>query len=326
MMNLRRLASIAVVAAFAVSLNPSAPGGAADLPVVRVAKAQAIGIPFMPLEIGQQAGIWQQVGIKIEVSALRGDGQVQQALTAGDIDMGLGSGPGMGFLAKGVPAVAVGALTGAPNGFSLVMGPKSTAKSAADLKGKRIGISTLGSLTDWLVRQTAIGQGWDASAITEVPLGDTKTLAAALATGEIDGAVSGSEFGFDLADHNQGHVLITFGSVVPQFLTQVIFARNDFVAQHPELVQKFLLGWYRSVIYMKTHRAQTLALATTVEELGQHALGETYDATMAVMSTDGAFKPAAVARLSKSFVELGILPQVPDMDKLLTRKFVPVKT
>jgi ABC-type nitrate/sulfonate/bicarbonate transport system substrate-binding protein len=326
MMNVRRLASIAVVAAFFLSLDPATRGSAADLPVVRVAKAQAIGIPFMPIEIGEQAGIWQQVGIKVEVSALRGDGQVQQALTAGDVDIGLGSGPGLGFVAKGVPAVAVGALTGAPNGFALVMGTKSTAKSVADLKGKRIGISTAGSLTDWLVRQMAIRQGWDPTAITEVPLGDTKTTAAAMATGEVDGAVSGSEFGFDLADHNQGHVLVTFGSVVPQFLTQVIFARNDFVAQHPELVQKFLLGWYRSVLYMKSHRAQTLALATTVEELGEHALGETYDATMSVMSTDGAFKPEAVARLGKSFVELGILPQVPDMDKLITRRFVPVKT
>jgi NitT/TauT family transport system substrate-binding protein len=326
MLHIRRLLSIAVAAAFVLTLNPAARGSAADLPVVRVAKAQAIGIPFMPIEIGEQAGIWQQAGIKIEMSALRGDGQVQQALTAGNVDIGLGSGPGLGFVAKGVPAVAVGALTGAPNGFALVMDEKSTAKSVADLKGKRIGVSTLGSLTDWLVRQMAIGQGWDPNAITEVPLGDTKTTAAAMATGEIDGAVSGSEFGYDLADHNQGHVLVTFGSVVPQFLTQVIFARNDFVTQHPELVQKFLLGWYRSVQYMKTHRAQTLALATTVEELGPHALGETYDATMSVMSTDGAFKPEAVERLAKSFVELGILPQIPDMNKLITRKFVPVKT
>jgi hypothetical protein len=54
-------------------------------------------------------------------------------------------------------------------------------------------------------------------------------------------------------------------------------------------------------------------------------LGETYDATMSVMSTDGAFKPEAVDRLGKSFVELGILPQVPDMSKLITRRFVPVK-
>lgn len=325
-MNVRRVSLIAVVAAFVLSLGPPVSGNAADLPVVRVGKSQAIGVPFMPLMIGDVAGIWEQVGIKLDVSALRGDGQVQQALTAGDIDMAVGSGPGLGFVAKGVPAVAVGALTGAPNSFGLVMGPKSKVKSIADLKGQRIGISTAGSLSDWLVRQLAIGQGWDPTAITTVALGDSKTQQAALATGEIDGVVSGSEFGYDLEEHNQGRMLVTFGPIVPQFLTQVIYARNDFVAQHPELVQKFLLGWYRSVIYMKTHRAQTLALAVKAEGLGENAMARTYDTTIKVMSTDGAFKPEAVERLGKSFVDLGILPQVPDMNKLITRRFVPVKT
>jgi ABC-type nitrate/sulfonate/bicarbonate transport system substrate-binding protein len=325
MMLSRRSMMLAVAASPLLDLYPGARANAADLPLIRVVKAQAIGVGFLPIDVGEQAGIWQQVGVRLEVSALRGDGQVQQALTAGDADMGLGSGPGLGFVAKGVPAVAVGALSGAPASFGLVIWNKSPVKTVADLKGKRIAISTAGSLTDWLTKQLAIKQGWDATAITTVPLGDTKAALAAMQTGEVDGTVTGSEFGFDLEDHKQGHMLLTFGSVVPAFLTQVIYARNDFVAQHPDLVQKFLLGWYRSVAYMKTHRAQTLALASKIEEIGGHALGETYDDVMSVMSTDGAFKPEAVERLGKSFVELGILPQVPDMNKLITRQFVPVK-
>jgi NitT/TauT family transport system substrate-binding protein len=309
-----------------LSLYPGERANAADLPLIRVAKAQAIGIGFMPIDVGESAGIWQQAGVRLETSALRGDGQVQQALTAGDVDMGLGSGPGLGFVAKGVPAVAVGALSGAPASFGLVIWNKSPVKTIADLKGKRIAISTAGSLTDWLMRQLAIKQGWDPTAITTVPLGDTKAALAAMQTGEVDGTVTGGEFGFDLQDHKEGHVLLTFGSVVPAFLTQVIYARNDFIAQHPEHVQKFLAGWYRSVAYMKAHRAQTVALAAKDEEMGQHAVGEAYDNVMSAMSNDGAFKPEAVDRLGRSFVELGILPQVPDMNKLITRQFVPVKT
>jgi ABC-type nitrate/sulfonate/bicarbonate transport system substrate-binding protein len=328
MVHVRRVSFIAAAAAAALvlGLTPIASTVAADLPVVRIAKASAVGISFMPLEIGEAAGIWQRAGIKLEVSALRGDGQVQQALTTGDIDMGLGSGPGLGFVAKGVPAVAVGALSGAPNSMGIVMGMKSTVKTVADLKGKRIGITTAGSLTDWLVRQLAIQQGWNQTAISTVALGDTKAQAAALATGEIDGICGASEFGYDLQDHNQGRMLVTFGSIVPQFLTQVIYARNDFVAQHPDLVQKFLLGWYRSVIYMKAHRAQSLALAAKIGGTDEHAVGQTFDATMPVMSTDGRFEPLALERLGKSFVDLGILSAVPDMNSLITRRFVPVKT
>jgi hypothetical protein len=63
MMNVRRVSLIAVVAAFVLSLGPPVSGNAADLPVVRVGKSQAIGVPFMPLMIGDVAGIWEQVGI-----------------------------------------------------------------------------------------------------------------------------------------------------------------------------------------------------------------------------------------------------------------------
>jgi ABC-type nitrate/sulfonate/bicarbonate transport system substrate-binding protein len=40
------------------------------------------------------------------------------------------------------------------------------------------------------------------------------------------------------------------------------------MTQHPDLVQKFLLGWYRAVAYEKTHKVQTLALAVKAEGLG----------------------------------------------------------
>jgi NitT/TauT family transport system substrate-binding protein len=326
MLRFRYFGFIAAATALLISATPPPVVRAADLPILRVAKSSAVGIGFLPIEIGDAAGIWQKVGIKLDVSALRGDGQVQQALTAGDIDIGLGSGPGLGFVAKGVPAVAVGALSGAPASMGLVMGPKSTVKTVADLKGKRIGITTAGSLTDWLVRQIAVKQGWDISAITTVALGDTKGQAAALATGEIDGVCSASEFGYDLQDHNQGHMLMTFGSIVPDFLTQVIYARNDLVSQHPELVQKFLLGWYRSVIWMKSHRTEAIAIAVKAFGTDPHAVAETFDATMPSLSTDGHFNQQAVERLGKSFVELGILQSVPDMNTLITRKFVPVKT
>lgn len=324
MLHVLRLLPGAIVLALVLDAFPLV-GISADLPVVRVAKSSAVSIPFMPIEVGEAAGIWQQVGIKIEVSALRGDAQMQQALTTGDIDIGLGSGPGLAFVAKGVPAVGIGTITGAPNGMSLVMGMKSSVKSVADLKGKRIAITTAGSLTDWLVRQLAIQQGWEPTAITTVALGDSKTQAAAMATDAVDGACSGLEFGYDLQDHNAGRMLVSFGSVVPQFITNVISARTDLVAQHPDIVQKFLLGWYRSVQYMKTHRAQSIALATKIEGLDEHAIALTFDATMPVMSNDGAFAPAAVDRLGKAFVELGMLTQPPDMNKLITRKFVPVK-
>ncbi len=323
---IRRATMLVLAAALVAGLAAPVRLGAADLPIVRVGKAQAVALVFIPIEVGEAAGIWKDVGIQLQTSALRGDGQVQQALTGGNIDIGLGSGPGLGFLAKGVPAIGVAAAAGPPDSMGLYVDSKSGIKTVADLKGKKIAVTTKGSLTDWLMKQLATQQGWSPDAIDTVALGDAKSMIAAMQTGEVDGECGAIELGYDLQDRKAGRVLLNFGPIIKDFHTHIIFARNDFVAQHPDLVKKFLLGWFRSVIYMKAHREQSIQIAMKAEGMDERATAQSFDAFIPMMSTDGQYDNKALDRLSKSFVELGILDTAPDMSKLITRQFVPVKT
>src|SRR5207244_8744477 len=102
---------------------------------------------FSTAEIGIDAKIWQQENIELVVSAFRGDAQMQQALTAGAVDVALGSGPGMGFRAKGVPAIGVAAMYGPPANIALTVLARSSIKTVGELKGKRVGVTPLGSFT-----------------------------------------------------------------------------------------------------------------------------------------------------------------------------------
>src|SRR5207302_3407982 len=115
---------------------------------------------FSTAEIGIDAKIWPQEGIELGVSAFRGDAQMQQALTAGAVDVAVGSGPGLGFRAKRVPAIGVAAMYGPPSNLALNVLARSQIKTIADLKGKKIGVTTVGSLTDWLTRKLSQQQGW----------------------------------------------------------------------------------------------------------------------------------------------------------------------
>jgi NitT/TauT family transport system substrate-binding protein len=44
-------------------------------------------------------------------------------------------------------------------------------KTIDDLKGARIGVSSPGSLTDWLARELARSKGWGANGVTSVAVG-----------------------------------------------------------------------------------------------------------------------------------------------------------
>src|SRR5262245_62302519 len=104
---------------------------------VRVGKAVPNSFAFAGVEVGIEAKLFEQEGLEVEVSAFRGDAQLQQALTAGSVDIGFGSGPGMGFRAKGVPAVAVAPMYGPHANPALLVLAHSPVTGGSGLNGSR---------------------------------------------------------------------------------------------------------------------------------------------------------------------------------------------
>src|ERR1700684_1873415 len=90
-----------LLAAFALLGTPTARAN----DTIHVGKAQGTAWTFLPVDIGIEHGFFARQGLDVDSADLGGDAKVQQALAAGSIDIGLGSGPGMAFLAKGSPAI-----------------------------------------------------------------------------------------------------------------------------------------------------------------------------------------------------------------------------
>src|SRR4030081_2872724 len=180
---------------------------------IKFGKSVPNSFAFSTAEIGIDAKIWEQEGIELAVSAFRGDAQMQQALTAGAIDVAVGSGPGLGFRAKGGPAIGVAAMYGPPSNLCLSVLSRSSIKTVADLKGKRVGVTTLGSLTDWLTRELSRQQGWGAEGIQVMPLGTVPARLAAMERNELDGMVIESATGFELEEQGKGRNILFFGDI-----------------------------------------------------------------------------------------------------------------
>jgi len=301
------------------------PTSAQQLARVRVGKAIDSSFPFAGLELGVQQGIWRSVGLDLQISSFRGDGQMQQALAAGSIDFGFGSGPGMGYAVKGVPARAVAVIANRPSNMALVVAKSSGVTKIDDIKGKRIGVSTAGSLTDWLTRNIAVSRQWKLSDIQIVPMGDMRTRLAAMRSGELAGAVTSVEEGYEIQDAGQGTILMTFGEMVPNFHTHVVFARDEKIEKDPDLVRRFLKGWFTVAAYMRAHRAETVKGTAATMRLSEKVVNQAYDLEIGMMSADGQFDPKALEVTRSSLKDLGILETVPATSALYTGKFVPVK-
>jgi ABC-type nitrate/sulfonate/bicarbonate transport system substrate-binding protein len=312
---LRQTAMAALVAALGLSSAASAES------VLRVGKAVPEAFSFVPLDVGVQKGFFKKHGLDIQSIAFVGDAKMQQAMAADSIDVALGSGPGMAFIAKGSPVKAIAAMAGPPLLLAIVVRPDGP-KTVADLKGKKISVSTTGSLTYWLVSETSQRQGWGPKGIEIQPMGALPAQLAALKRGDIDGVIMDIASAFDLEKKREGRILARFHHL-KDFIIHVVFATDKAIASKPNDLRNFLRGWFETIAYMRTHKAETVSIAQAVMQKDEDVTSRTYDELMPMFSDSGRFSHAALAVLTKSFVEMGTLPQEPDARGLYTEAFLP---
>jgi NitT/TauT family transport system substrate-binding protein len=317
----RRARNGAFAALLLVATFVGAPGaGAADK--IRVGKSVVQPFAFAPLEIGTTEGIWAKHGLEVEVVIFAGDAKLQQGLVSDAVDFGLGSGPAMGFLAKGVQAKAVAAIANEPLSMGLIVGPASKIRTAQDLKGAKIGITTNGSLTYWLTRELSRQMGWGSEGIETVALGAIGPQLAALKVGQVDGVIFSSSQGYGLEARNEGRLLLEFGTYIKDFHTHVIFATDNMIEHKPDQVRRFLAGWKDVITFMAANKDETVRVARQVTGLDEAIERREYDDVMPMMSRDLRFRPKALDVIGDSFPEMGIMPAKPDMRTLYTEQFL----
>jgi NitT/TauT family transport system substrate-binding protein len=298
-------------------------GPAAAQEKLRVGKAVTNAFTFVPLDVGIAAGIFKRHGLDIDAYNFGGSAKLQQGLASDSIDIGIGSGPEMSFVVKGAPVLGVAAMAGKPALLCLVVAKDGPVHSLADLKGKMVSSSTVGSLTTWLVRELSRQQGWGPDGIKLAYLGEEPTQLAALRTGETQGATIQIAAGYRLEEQGVGKILYRFGDIAPHFIIHVIYARKALIAEKPDTIRRFLAGWFETIPYMERHKDETVKIAAPIMGVSLEIAGRAYDELMPTFSRDGKFDPEALKVLSRSWVEMGLLPTEPDVSKLYTEKFLP---
>jgi ABC-type nitrate/sulfonate/bicarbonate transport system substrate-binding protein len=291
---------------------------------LRVGKAVGVAFSFVPLDVGMRKGLFAQNGLDIQPIVFGGDARMQQAMAADSIDIALGSGPAMAFIAKGAPIKGIAAMAGPPLLLTLIVRPNGP-RSVAELKGKTVSVSTAGSLTYWMVSEASRQQGWGPDGIRIATLGAPQAQYAALARGDTDGMVADLSSALDMEQSGKARILMRFGDLVKDFHIHVIFATDKAIASRPGALRGFLQGWFAAVAFMRANRDETVKIAMDVMGKDAAIIGRTYDELMPMFSDDGKFNPAALTVLAKSYVELGTLTAEPDMSKLYTEAFLPKK-
>jgi NitT/TauT family transport system substrate-binding protein len=221
--------------------------------------------------------------------------------------------------------LTVAAFAEEPRSVVIMVGADSPIQKPAGFKDKLVAMPSLGSVSEWLLRRMAVAEGIGRDGVRMVSQGSVQANLAALKTHQIDGMIGPMEVGFMLEDRHEGRIAVHLAQYAPHFHAHIIFARTQFIADKPDVLERFIKGFFAAVKVMKTDKQTTSDTAVRVLHAEPSIADRTYDEQVGMLIDDGHFDPEAIKLIKESWVELGMLPQEPSDDQFMTTKFVPVK-
>lgn len=232
-------------------LLPALETHAVELPVVRIAHG-AFSEKIAVMWIGAEQGIFRKHGVNVEVIAIRSGPQTMAALASGDIQVAYTiPGSVVSAAASGMDVAFFGGIINMAEGD--FMGGKNI-RSPEDLKGKRLGVQSIGGGT-WSNSMLAIeylGLEPNRDKITVLVIGDTPVLAQALFAGNIEAAYL--TYGYSKPLKDKGFPLLLDMAKAPiPYQGLAPATRRSYIRQNPQIIDALMRGFAESIAFI--HRA-----------------------------------------------------------------------
>lgn len=225
-----------------------------ELQTVKLGTLRSLGNASFYL--GDAKGIFAKHGIKLEFVPFEAAQPVAVAAQTGDIDVG-STAFTAGFFnlfIKGdspIRIVADGSKEWPKYYGSALLVSKaaydSGVKSVKDLKGKKIGVTQVGSSLHLMAGLLLEQEGLSIKDVEIVPLGKVGNVAAALESNQIDAGVLLSTVVAPLVNQDKAKLISWIGDKTKLQLSSVFFSGN--MAKNEELGKKFLAAYIESVRY-----------------------------------------------------------------------------
>lgn len=256
-----------------------------------------------PFQVAQEKGYYEQEGLQVQLIQMR-DTVANQALIGGNVDFVTAGGGSLTAILAGLPARIV--FTGFERPFWDLYA-RSDFQQVRDLKGKKIGIpGGIGGAPDNYLRQVlrrhSIDGGRDAVIIGVGRSADTYT---SLLSGALDAAVLSSVYAVKAGDSGF-RKLLSFSQEDLDLIAVSggIAVRNSLLNSDPALVEKFVRGSVKGLIYARTNVAGTTPIWSRRNQIDEAFGAKIYALLVPAMTKDGTIsidaQKNAVGQFSKA--------------------------
>jgi NitT/TauT family transport system substrate-binding protein len=219
---------------------------------------------YLPFMLAQRLGYYSAAGLNVTLSDEPAGVEATTQMVAGKID-GVGGFYDHTIALQGIgkSAESVVSMLQVPGEVELCRTDlKGTVKSAADWKGRKLGITDVGSSTDFLTQFLAQKNGVSPSSIHRVGVGAGPTFIGAMQHKSIDCGMTTEPTVSQVLAKHLGYVIYdtrtaqgaqqAFGGLYP---ATSLYMRTAYVDSHKEIVQKLVNVYVKTLKWIQTHSA-----------------------------------------------------------------------
>jgi NitT/TauT family transport system substrate-binding protein len=276
-----------------------------------------------PFLLAAEKGFFKQQALDVEFVPFRGGPNLVKAVIAGEVLLGAaGSTDILVFREAGMPLKMVATHTEG-NHFTLNVAPD--VKTAAELKGKAIGVTSVGATTWVFARLFARQQGWDPDKdVKIVGLGGLDAQLAALSRKEIHAFVWG-DGGAVMQLAGKSRVLTRLDAVTPKWISQVQYVSEDGIRRHADAIRKSMRAIFQALRFMNDQPSEAAELIAKKIGWAPEAVLAAHKISGPLLSHDGTVSMEALKTMQDTLLEHGVIKKRLPIEEHVAKEFAPVR-
>jgi ABC-type nitrate/sulfonate/bicarbonate transport system substrate-binding protein len=277
----------------------------------------------MAFSTARDKGYYRAEGLDVELILMSAP-IASRALLSGDVAVATVGGAGLPPILRGSPLKF---LFTTYNRAMFWLYAKPEIRDVKALKGKRVGVSGIGSGPDSLLREMLRQNGLDpVRDITILSLGVMPTIFSGLQSGTVDAAMLSPPVTFK-AEEAGFRELVAFPKEDLVELQGSVLVRDALLQSDPAQVERFLRGTYKGFRYIRENRAGTIPLVARYLQVSEGRAARAYDQVVRpAMTEDGTINQETQAKAVEHVLKRLELKEGPPLAKIfdftLTRKVI----
>lgn len=247
----------------ALALLAGAPGPATAGERITLMVGGIDKIIYLPVKLAEQLGYFKAEGLEVELHSEYSGGQGVDELLVGAAQGVVGFYDHVIYMqSMGKSVVSLIQFAQAPGEVELVSAQAQGVRTMADLKGLALGVTGLGSSTQYLSRYLALKSGLRLNQVTFVPVGTGDVFIRALSRGTIAAGMTTEPTASRLLDDGQARVLVdlrtpedTARALDGPYPAACLYMESAWVERHKPEVQKLVNALVQALRFIQAHTA-----------------------------------------------------------------------